>query len=278
MPTVETNGIETYYEQTGSGPDVVLIHASIVDHGLWKAQIEPLAKRYRVTAYDLRGHGRTGGSSQPEYTMQLFADDLEELIVALDLDPPVLVGHSMGGLVAQAFAAEHPEDISGLVLADTFGSPILTTGERFLRRILLPGLIAPARLFGYERVERANVWLTERLFGGSSGDYEKIQRLRQSGPGMTTDEFAKVVRAIARAHEHPIDLSRIGVPTLVLCGEKDLPFIKRHAERLEGELSEVQLEEIPDAGHASLLDEPEAFNQALLEFLDSIHRENGDGL
>lgn len=271
MPTLDTNGIETYYEERGDGPPVVFVHASIVDHGAWGPQTEALADTYRTIAYDLRGHGRTGSSPEPAYTMELFAEDLHALIAELDLARPVLCGHSMGGLVAQAYAAEHPDRLSGLVLADTFTPRILTWGEWLLRRVLMSLVILPARLFGYQRIEKVNVWIAETLFSGSSGDYEKIQRLRQSGPPMRTDEFAKVVRAMTHAHQHPIDLAAITAPTLVLYGENELPFVKRHADLLAEQLADVEIQEIPDAGHASNLDAPEAFNEALRGFLDRVH-------
>lgn len=270
MPTAETNGIETYYERRGRGPTLVFVHASIVDHGFWEPQVRELSATHTTIRYDLRGHGLTGPSDEDPYTMQLFAEDLAALVEALDLERPIVCAHSMGGLVAQAYAARHADEIAGLVLADTFTPRILTAGEWFLRRVVLNGLIPPARAIGYQRVEQANVWLTERLFAGSSGDYEKIQRLRQTGPGMETDEFVKVVRAMTRAHEHPIDLEQIKVPTLVLYGENDLPFVERQAEHLAARLPDVRLEAIADAGHAANLDQPEAFNAAVRGFVEEI--------
>lgn len=271
MATLRTGEIETYYERHGEGPPVVLVHASIVDHGAWSLQAEALSDAYTVVTYDLRGHGRTGASDEPVYTVDRFAEDLAALVDRLGLDSPVLVGHSMGGLISQAYAAQHPDRIAGLVLVDSFTPPIRTWGEWFLRRIVMNALILPARIFGYERIERLNVWMTEKLFRGSSGDYGKIQHLRQSGPPMSTDEFAKVIRAMTHAHEHPIDLGAITAPTLVLTGEDDLPFIHRHAEALATELDDVQVQTIEDAGHAAPLDQPEAFNAALRGFLDRLH-------
>lgn len=270
MATVETNGIETYYASHGEGPPVVFVHASIVDHGFWAPQVEDLASSYQVTTYDLRGHGRTGGSDEATYTMDLYADDLDALITVLGLKHPVLVGLSMGGLVVQHYAARHPDRVAGLVLADTFTPEIQTWGEWLLRRVIMPSMILPARLLGYQRLERLNVWMAERMFGGSSGDYEKIQRLRQSGPPMATDEFAKVIRSMAHAHDHPIDLAAITAPTLVLHGENELPFVKRHAELIAATLPDVETTTVPDAGHASNLDNPEAFNEALRGFLERL--------
>ncbi len=162
-----------------------------------------------------------------------------------------------------------------MILADTFTPRILTRGEWFLRRLVMNGFVPPVRLVGYERAEKANVWLTERLFGGSSGDYEKIERLRETGPKMATDEFAKVIRSMTRFHELSIDLSAITVPTLVLYGENELPFVKRHAAELAAHLSDVAVDEVPDAGHASNLDNPDYFTTAVRTFLARIHADEG---
>jgi pimeloyl-ACP methyl ester carboxylesterase len=267
MPFVQTGDIRTYYECRGDGPPVVFVHAAILDHSLWDAQAEALADEYTTVVYDLRGHGRTGGSSLSTYTVELLADDLHALVTALGLARPVVCGLSLGGLVAQSYAARYPDELSALVLADTFTPPILARGEWVLRRVVLNALVYPVRLVGYERVEKANVWLTERLFRGSGGDYERIEMLRATGPRMTTDEFAKVIRSMTRFHEERVDLAAVGVPTLVLYGEHDLPFVKHHAAELAARLRDVTVEIVSDAGHASNLDAPDDFTDAVRRFL-----------
>jgi pimeloyl-ACP methyl ester carboxylesterase len=177
-------------------------------------------------------------------------------------------------------AANHPDDLAGVVLADTFTPPILSRGEWLLRRVALPGLVGPVRLLGYERVERANAWVAERLAGGSSGDYGEVERLRETGPRMTTAEFAKVMRLLARFHEASVDLSAVTVPALALYGEHELPFVVRHAAELAARLPDVEVDAVPDAGHASNLDNPAYFTAAVRRFLERIHAGDetvGDG-
>jgi pimeloyl-ACP methyl ester carboxylesterase len=270
MPIVETNGIETYYERNGSGPPLVFVHASILNHRSWEGQVRELSLANETITYDLRGHGRTGPTEAETYTVELLADDLHALIDELGLEDPLVCAHSFGGLVAQRYAGDHGENLAGLVLADAFTPRILTAGERLLRRVLMPSLVPPARLFGYERVEKASVWLADRLFAGSGGAYDRIQQLRAEGPGMATDEVAKTIHAMTHAHEHPIDLTRIDVPTLVVYGEDDLPFVKRQAEHLAVHVPDARIEPIADAGHAAPLERPAAFNAALRGFLEEI--------
>lgn len=268
MPTVQTNDIETYYERRGTGPPVVFVHGAILDSSQWAAQMESLSDDYTTIAYDVRGHGQTGGSAEDAYSVELFADDLDALVTALDLDRPVLCGHSMGGCIAQVYAAERSDRLAGLVLADTFAPELLTTGEWLQRSVMLRATIPPVRLVGYERVEKVMVWLQERLSGEDvSGDYEKVERLRADGPRMETDEFAKVIRALAAFHRTKLDHSSITVPTLVLYGEREPPFVRRHAPKLRAEIPNAAVREVPGAGHASNLDDPEFFTRAVREFL-----------
>lgn len=270
MATVRIGDIETYYERRGSGPTVVFVHGAILDHSQWTPQMESLSDDYTVIAYDVRGHGRTGESDETTYSIELFAEDLDALVTALDLDRSVLCGLSMGGCIAQVYAARHPERLSGLVLADTFTPKPLTRGEWVQRSLLLRATVPPVRLLGYERVERALVWLHERLSRGASGDYGEIERLRSTGPRMATDEFAKVIRAVARFHETDLDLAAITTPTLVLYGENEPPFVRRHVPVLETTLPDVTVREVPGAGHASNLDDPDSFTRSIREFLARI--------
>lgn len=279
MPTIQTNDIETYYERRGDGRPIVFVHGAILDHTQWEPQVEALSEEYTTIAYDVRGHGRTGDSVRGNYSIDLFADDLDALITALDLDSPVLCGLSTGGCIAQVYAARCPDRVAGLVLADTFTPELLTRGEWLQRSAMLKATVPPVRLVGYERVEKAMVWLQERLQRGVSGDYENIERLRAEGPKMATEEFAKVIRAVANFHETALDLSAIAVPTLVLYGENEPAFIRRHVPKLASELPDTTVREVPGAGHASNLDGPEFFTTALQEFLARrVLRDTSDGV
>jgi pimeloyl-ACP methyl ester carboxylesterase len=268
MPTIRTNGVDTYYERRGNGPPIVFVHAAILDSHQWRPQVDVLGEDYTTITYDVRGHGRTGRSELDRYSIELFADDLAALIDELDLETPVLCAHSTGGCIAQVYAARHPEKLSGLVLASTYTPDIATRGEWLQRSLLMRATIPPVRLLGYERVEKAMVWLQERFQGEDvSGDYEAIQALRKEGPTMTSAEFAKVIRAIVAFAESEVDFAAITVPTLVLFGENDVDFVRRHAVTLGGELPDVTVREIPGAGHGSNLDDPEFFTDAVREFV-----------
>lgn len=119
MPFAELSGARIFYQQIGRGPDLVFLHGLAANHAFWFTRIAfALKQRYRLTLYDLRGHGR---SSMPPsgYTSQQQAEDLAELMDHLRLQDAILVGHSFGGNVALHFATLFPERVRALVVADT---------------------------------------------------------------------------------------------------------------------------------------------------------------
>jgi pimeloyl-ACP methyl ester carboxylesterase len=121
MPMIDLNGLRFHYQQRGRGADVILIHAVTSNLSVWLfgSLMEVLAGDFRVTAYDLRGHG---ASDVPvsNYTSADMADDLQKLHSALKLGPALLVGHSFGGVVAMHAALLYADMVRGIVLSDPF--------------------------------------------------------------------------------------------------------------------------------------------------------------
>ncbi|HMO28103.1 alpha/beta hydrolase [Enterovirga sp.] len=121
MPMLDLNGLRFHYQQRGSGPDVILIHAVTSNLSVWLFSnvLDILAREFRVTAYDMRGHGAS--SVPPDgYTSADMAQDLRGLHSALGLGPAILVGHSYGAVVATHAAWLYPDMVRGLVLSDPF--------------------------------------------------------------------------------------------------------------------------------------------------------------
>ncbi|HLF05857.1 MAG TPA: alpha/beta hydrolase, partial [Thermoplasmata archaeon] len=118
MPYAIVNGLGLYYEVEGEGETVVLLHAVGLDLTCWEAQGKAFAPRFRVLRVDLRGHGRSD-VPPPPYTLEGFAEDVHALLTSLQLAPAHVIGLSLGGMVAQVLALDHPEAVRSLVLADT---------------------------------------------------------------------------------------------------------------------------------------------------------------
>lgn len=277
MSTVRTNDVETYYEDRGEGPVVVFVHGMFMNAGQWEPQMEALVGEYRTIAYDVRGHGRTGGSDRESYSIDLFASDLDELLAALDVEDAVVVGLSMGGAVAQVYAATYSERVAGIVLSDTFtAAPLPLTGRlamaniRFLARL--------DRVVGYRTLNRVQLWVGNRLLPGVAGDEVTIQRAVESGPPIPHDELVKIADSTAAFTRSDFDLSVVDVPTLVLYGEHAPPAMREMQGLLAEQLGDaaVALTAIPDAGHASNLDNPEFFTGAVREFLTAVNRPTGE--
>jgi 3-oxoadipate enol-lactonase len=149
VPHTNVNGVNLHYLQAGAGPDVVLLHAVTANMAVWLVSnlVDTLARDYRVTAYDLRGHGLSA-ATPTGYTSAEMAEDLRGLHDVLGLGPAYLIGHSFGGVVAMHAAATYPDRVSGMILSDPY----------------FPGL---ARL--EPDVGNANVWMDIREMFGHAG-------------------------------------------------------------------------------------------------------------
>jgi pimeloyl-ACP methyl ester carboxylesterase len=121
MARIELDGLNFHYRQTGAGPDVVLVHAFTSNMAVWMFTniVETLAADFRVTMYDLRGHGYSG-RPKTGYNSAVMAQDLKNLHTALALEPAFLVGHSYGGTIAVHTAAIYPEIVRGMIVSDSY--------------------------------------------------------------------------------------------------------------------------------------------------------------
>lgn len=266
---VQTNGIETYYVRRGEGPPIVFVYGAIMDHRQWEPQVDALSDEYTTVAYDVRGHGRTGGSDAETYSVELFAEDLDALVDALGLQQPILCGLSLGGCIAQVYAARHPEKVAGVVLADTFTAGPLGVGGRLLFANLRFFALLD-RVVRYKRLNRFQTWVGQRVAPGIAGDRATVQRLVDEGPTISHPEFVKIMEALGAFPRSDFDISPISAPTLILYGENEPAMFRTAAaymrERLTG--ADVEVRVVPDAGHASNLDNPAFFTAAVRELAE----------
>lgn len=270
MPWAETNEIETYYQRYGEGQPLVCVHGAWTDHRLWDPQIEALSSDYEVIVYDLRGHGNTGPSAERRYTIALFAADLRALIEELGLDRPIVCGLSLGGMIAQTYAVRNSDRLRALVLADTAVSTALTLRDK-LTRVAFPGwaMRGTVRLLRPSRYVDFAYWLATVTRGEDwFGRDENVRAyVRETMSSFETTEFNKVFRAIYDFRR--VDLAAIQVPALVLNGEYESRSVFTHTAHMERLIPDVQTAVIPDAGHTSNMENPEAFNRELLGFLST---------
>ena len=263
MPHVDTNGIVTSYEDTGRGPPVVLIHGHSADLRLWDLQVPALVEAgHRVVRYDVRGHGRST-VTPTGYTWENYALDLRDLLDGLNLEAPAhIVGLSMGGGIALQFALDFPERVASLVLVDS-ALPGFDYSPEFAGAI--EELLVAVRTDG-PRAAFERLWLTHPLFDGVRRFPERFKSLRTIVlDDAAADYLDETPHALAE-RQAVERLAEVRAPTLVLLGELDVPDFQLIAEILAGNIAGARLQVIADSGHIPPLEQPEAFNEALLAF------------
>jgi pimeloyl-ACP methyl ester carboxylesterase len=272
MPTVRIQGLDHYYEQTGDGPDLVFVHGAFVDSRLWEPQVQRFAPQVRVLRYDLRGHGRTGPSDLSSYSIGTFADDLDGLLDALAVQRPVLCGLSLGGMIAQTYAVQHPARLRALILADTAVSVSLTLSDKLQRYVLFPkwAMDLTIRTMSAKQFTRFSFWLARVTRSGQwfGQDPDTQAYVEQCMLQMDDDEYRKVYGAIYDFYLLPLE--RITCPTLVLNGEYESKSVYRHTAEILRRIPQATAQVVRGAGHTSNMENAGAFNGFVADFLRSL--------
>jgi len=250
------------FTDEGAGPAVVLLHGFPLDRTMWADQVPALVPEHRVVVPDLRGHGESPAPDSV-YAMEQMAEDVVELLDGLALtEPVVFAGLSMGGYVALALAAHHPERVRALILADTRAAndapEAAANREVNARSVLAAG--HPKAL-----VES----MIPKLFAPSSlrDRPELVARLRGAMEATSAAGVAGALRGMAMRPDRRPELGSIAAPTLVVVGEHDAVSPPDEARAIAEALPNGRLVTIPGAGHLSPCENPGAFNAAALDFL-----------
>lgn len=262
---LHVQGAPLYYEETGQGYPLLLLHAGIADSRMWDDHIPVFAQHYRVIRYDLRGYGKS------QFPAGSFAsyEDPAELLRSLQVEQAHVIGPSFGGKVAVDFTLAHPEMVRSLVLvAPSIG-----------------GTPPSPDVLRFNEEEDA---LLER--GDLAGATELNMRMWVDGPHRTPDQVdPEVRRRVYEMQYHAFTvpmpeeaddlqlepsaitrLAEIRVPTLIIVGDHDLPVKIALAHQLAVELPNAQLESIAGAAHMVSMEQPELFNRIVLAFLEKM--------
>lgn len=271
MPRTQTNGASTYYETHGDGRPIVFIHGGWTSSEMWDPQMRSFAPEYRIVTYDVRGHGRTDDPTARRYSIDRFVDDLHDLLCDLDIDEPVLCGLSLGGIIAQTYAATHPETVGGLVLADTtqWIPPLPLALTSCQKRVLFPKTVVYPyiRAIGVKRYFRlllAGIQAAEGHRWLALTPEVREYALREID-AFSTEEYLHVLDALYEFSG--CDLGAINAPTLVLVGTHESVAVRRQSTRMATVIENAMKDTIPDAGHLANLDNPDAFNDRIDRFL-----------
>ncbi len=242
---VDIGGINTWFDETGSGEPLVLLHGGLCTNETWAAQIPAFAEHFRVVAPERRGHGHTADAPGP-LTYDAMATDTIGFLDRVVGGPADLVGWSDGGIVALLVAISRPDLVRKLVV---IGTNYDTTG------------LAP-------EVEDMFVHMTP-----DSDDMAMFRSLYEmhspDGPEHWPVVFGKFAEMTQREPHIPVDeLARISVPALVLAGDDDMVSIE-HSAALFRSIPNSELAVVPGASHAVVIEKPELVNRIVLDFLMS---------
>ena len=277
LETESIEGSELSYVDLGSGePAVLFIHGLGAQWRVWLANLAVIAGHRRVIAPDLPGFGLSSPTDEP-VSVEGLARVLDELCERLGLDRVVVVGNSLGGLLAAELALNHPDRIDRLVLVD--GAGILPTRGESIRTVgVIWGGIALSRSVQTARRQIASrAWLRKTVLGSIVHDASRVPAdlayealLTQPGPG--TREALRVGLAHLSS-EHEGRLATLSCPTLAIWGEEDELVPIRHARKLTRLIRGSKLVTFPETGHVPMIERPRLFNETLLEFIGATDSE-----
>jgi len=270
MLSIAVDAVSLACEERGNGPVIVLLHGFPLDHEMWAAQIEALSGEYRVLAPDLRGFGQsmiTAFDVEVGVPMEKYAADLLITLDTLGVTQPiVLAGFSMGGYAAWQFALRNPERLRGLVLCDTravadpeeakagrmkMAEAVLAARSAEPALAMLPKLLSPA-------TPKSRPELAERV---------RTMILRQS-----PEAIAAAQRGMARRENVTARLGSIACPCLGIVGVDDAISPPKEMRGIVDALPKAKLVEVPNAGHMTTVENPDAMTAALRDFMQSLPR------
>jgi pimeloyl-ACP methyl ester carboxylesterase len=236
----------------GEGRPVLLLHGAAGTHLSWPAQVRRL-QGWRVYALDLPGHGKSAG--EPCRSIEEIARQVLDMVKALDLQPAVWVGHSMGSAVAMHAALLQPASVAALVLAGS-GST-LRVNPRLLEMASSPETCRQA-------MERIVTWSFSRQAS------PRLVELALKRMNETPQAVLQADLLACDAFDMSSKLGEIQARTLVVCGTEDRMTPLRGAQELAGGLPQARLEVMPGAGHMPMLEQPLAFTAILDTFIKGV--------
>ncbi|MDT7845730.1 alpha/beta fold hydrolase [Streptomyces justiciae] len=255
MPQLEVDGAALTYDDEGpydgEGVPLVFVHGWTADRHRWDHQLAHFAEKRRVIRLDLRGHGESSGAGVR--TIAELADDVLALLDHLGVERCVLVGHSMGGMIAQTITLAHPERVERMVLVNSIGRMTYSRGRGLLMGI---STLVPFKLFVAANIQRA-------FAPGYPRD--EIRAYVKASAG-TPREVVMTLYGAMRAFDVLDRVGEIRVPTLMVHGYHDIQLPVRQMLRMAKAYPDAEVR-IIDAGHELPVEKPEELTRALDRFV-----------
>jgi len=261
---VKVNDINMYYEIHGDGFPLVMIHGINQNSLTWPPIfLDEVSKNFKIIIFDSRGAGRTD-KPDIEYSIKMFADDTVGLMDALNIERAHVLGHSMGGFIAQELVINYPERVEKLILFSTScgGSKAVPPSPEVMQMLSedLEGLTL-------EDMQRRfiPIALTEEYVKDNLDLIEESITIYLKAP-TPLYSFKRQLGAVMRFNAGR-RLKKINTPTLVMHGKKDILILPQNAEILAKLIPEAKLTYFENSAHATYVEEPENVAKALFEFL-----------
>jgi len=264
---IKANGISINYALNGQGPCLVLIHGFSDNMTMWFNQVPVFSKRYQVLTYDVRGHGHTE-TPKGNFSMDLFAEDLNGLMTELKIEKACVLGYSMGGRIGLEFALKYPQKITGIVFANSgVAAPDAQPSPKEMEEMMKRRQEMMA-IFESGNIETISEVMTERSM--SPGFKEKAPDIfnrykllkMQNNPA----NYQGIMQAMASGMTSPPDLTKLTCPALIIAGEHDGFMAVSAVESMKKAIKNATAVIFP-TGHAAAIEAPEDFNKAVLDFM-----------
>jgi len=275
MPTLSIHGVDYQYEITSPSPPVkpkqtplVLLHGFTGSGGNWAAQVQAFSPHLPTITIDLLGHGQTAAPAAPaRYSMEQSADDVALLLTILAPGPVNLLGYSMGGRLALYFAVTYPHLVQRLILESA--SPGLADATARQERVrsdegLADRIEADGIAAFVQEWERLPLFASQQSLPAATQAQLHSQRLRNRPLGL-----ANSLRGMGTGAQPALweQLAALSMPTLLLAGELD-PKFNEIAGQMAAHLPNATVAIVPNAGHTIHLEQPLAFQEQVLTFLE----------
>lgn len=244
---------------------LVLLHPFPFEGGFWQPQVEAMSDRYRVLAPDLRGFGIDRRTLPAAMTMERHAADVRDLLDSEGIESAVLCGMSMGGYVAMAFAQQWPERTDALILCNTRASADDAAGFVAREKTALDALEHGAAVIARAMLPKL---LSERT---RQHEPQLLQRIEAMIARQRPNAIAASSRGMALRPDRHAFLRTWTKPAFVITGSDDELMPLPTSEAMRDALPNGRMLVLPGAAHLSSVEQPSAFNEALIDFLGSLH-------
>lgn len=244
-----------HYLDSGSGKELVLIHGFLGNNTLWTYQIKEFEKYFRVIAIDLPGYGKSS-EAKPLNDIKKFSKAVEKLLLALKINNFYLIGHSMGGMIAQEIASKN-KNIKKVVLHAT--GPIGEMPGRF------ETIKASRKKLKINGVKKQASFISKTWF--VKGDKSKNYKLCKNAYANISFTTADLSMQAMQNWNGIVNLKKIKIPTLITWGNKDKSYSRQQVEMLKNRIKNSKLRVFSNCAHNAHLENIKAFNKEVLKFL-----------